>query len=108
MRVQPNKAIVGANAFSHASGIHQDGMLKNRATYEIMKPEDVGSPGTTLPLTNRSGRNALVSKLKSMGLPVPEHRVMEFFERFKRYADGRKEVGERDIRRLWKAWEGQV
>jgi 2-isopropylmalate synthase len=108
MRVQPNKAIVGANAFSHASGIHQDGMLKNRATYEIMKPEDVGSPGTTLPLTNRSGRSALVSKLKMMGLPVPEHRVMEFFERFKRYADGRKEVGERDIRRLWKAWEGQV
>jgi 2-isopropylmalate synthase len=103
MKVQPNKAVVGANAFAHASGIHQDGMLKNRATYEIMRPEDVGSPGTTLPLTNRSGRRALESKIQSMGLSVPAEKMAAFVERFKRFADGRARVDDNEVRDLVEA-----
>ncbi len=101
--VQVNKAVVGANAFAHASGIHQDGMLKNRNTYEIMRPEDVGAPGTTLPLTNRSGKRALEEKMRSMGLSVPAEKMAAFFDRFKRFADGRKSVHDNDLRGLVEA-----
>ena len=78
-------------------------MLKNRSTYEIMKPEDVGAPGTTLPLTNRSGRRALESKIRSMGLSVPAEKMAAFFDRFKRFADGRKSVHDNDLRGLVEA-----
>jgi 2-isopropylmalate synthase len=103
MAVQPNKAVVGANAFAHASGIHQDGMLKNRSTYEIMKPEDVGAPGSSLPLTNRSGRRALATKVRQMGLSIPAEKMADFFDRFKRFADGRKNVNDQDLRGLMDA-----
>lgn len=100
MPVPPNKAIVGANAFSHASGIHQDGMLKNRATYEIMRPEDVGAGGSTLPLTNRSGRRALETKIGALGYKLNAEKFEAFFSRFKIVADGKRFVSDQDMQRL--------
>lgn len=95
--VQFNKAIVGKNAFAHESGIHQDGMLKNAETFEIMRPEDVGLSGTSLPLGKHSGRAALRAKLKEMGIEVGDNQLKDIFVRFKDLADRKKEVFDDDI-----------
>ncbi|MCT4554975.1 MAG: 2-isopropylmalate synthase [Pelagimonas sp.] len=95
--VQFNKAIVGKNAFAHESGIHQDGMLKNAETFEIMRPEDVGIAGTSLPLGKHSGRAALRAKLKDLGIEVGDNQLKDIFVRFKDLADRKKEVFDDDI-----------
>ena len=95
--VQPNKAIVGANAFAHESGIHQDGMLKHKGTYEIMTPESVGVTESHLVLGKHSGRNAFKTKLKEMGYELGENAVEDVFSRFKELADKKKEIFEEDI-----------
>jgi len=95
--VQFNKAIVGKNAFAHESGIHQDGMLKNAETFEIMRPEDVGISGTSLPLGKHSGRAALRAKLKDLGIEVGDNQLKDIFVRFKELADRKKEVFDDDI-----------
>ncbi|HBM59535.1 2-isopropylmalate synthase [Salipiger marinus] len=95
--VQFNKAIVGKNAFAHESGIHQDGMLKNKETFEIMRPEDVGLAGTSLPLGKHSGRAALRAKLRDLGVEVGDNQLKDIFVRFKDLADRKKEVFDEDI-----------
>ncbi len=92
-----NKAIVGENAFAHESGIHQHGMLKNRETYEIMRPEDVGVERTQLVLGKHSGKHALRDRLKSLGYEVGEAQMEELFPRFKALADKKKEVFDSDL-----------
>ncbi len=95
--VQFNKAIVGKNAFAHESGIHQDGMLKNRENFEIMRPEDIGLSGTSLPLGKHSGRAALRDKLNTLGYEVGDNQLKDIFVRFKELADRKKEVFDDDI-----------
>ena len=95
--VQYNKAIVGKNAFAHESGIHQDGMLKNSETYEIMKPEDVGVAKTSLVMGKLSGRNAFRDKLESMGYTLEQEALNDAFKRFKDLADRKKHVFDDDI-----------
>ncbi len=96
-QVQPNKAIVGANAFAHESGIHQDGMLKNAQTYEIMTPESVGLTKSELVLGKHSGRHALKDKIKSLGYEVGDNAFQDLFKRFKDLADKKKEIFDDDI-----------
>ena len=98
--VQFNKAIVGKNAFAHESGIHQDGMLKNAETYEIMKPEDVGQVETSLVMGKHSGRHAFREKLKALGYELPQAGLDEAFRRFKDLADKKKHVFDEDIAAL--------
>ena len=98
--VQYNKAIVGKNAFAHESGIHQDGMLKNAETYEIMKPEDVGVSKTSLVMGKHSGRHAFRDKLQSMGYELDDTELMDAFKRFKALADAKKHVFDDDIAAL--------
>ena len=100
MPVQPNKAIVGANAFSHSSGIHQDGFLKNNETYEIIKPEEVGADGSKIVLTARSGRSALAFRLKNLGYDFDRDKVDSLYAAFLKVADLKKEVLEEDLRDL--------
>ncbi|UWQ18908.1 2-isopropylmalate synthase [Jannaschia sp. M317] len=95
--VQPNKAIVGKNAFAHESGIHQDGMLKNAETFEIMRPEDVGLTETSLVMGKHSGRAALRSKLAELGYDVEGNQLADVFVRFKALADRKKEVFDDDL-----------
>ncbi len=95
--VQPNKAIVGANAFAHESGIHQDGMLKHAGTYEIMTPESVGLSRSTLVMGKHSGRHAFKSKLKELGFELGDNAIEEAFRRFKDLADKKKDVFDEDI-----------
>jgi 2-isopropylmalate synthase len=95
--VQPNKAIVGANAFAHESGIHQDGMLKNAQTYEIMTPESVGLNRSTLVMGKHSGRAAFRAKLKELGYALGDNAIEEAFVRFKDLADKKKDVFDEDI-----------
>ncbi|MBQ1202844.1 MAG: 2-isopropylmalate synthase, partial [Loktanella sp.] len=95
--VQFNKAIVGKNAFAHESGIHQDGMLKNAETFEIMRPEDVGLSGTSLPLGKHSGRAALRAKLAELGFDLADNQLNDVFVRFKDLADRKKEVFDDDL-----------
>ncbi len=95
--VQPNKAIVGANAFAHEAGIHQDGMLKHQATYEIMRPEDVGVNQTTLVMGKHSGRAALRSRLAIMGHSLDEAELDKAFARFKELADRKKVITDADL-----------
>lgn len=95
--VQPNKAIVGQNAFAHESGIHQDGVLKKSITYEIMRPQDVGFSGTKLVLGKHSGRHAFSERLKKLGYKLPEEEMNKAFERFKVLADKKKEVFDEDL-----------
>ncbi|MGH1404093.1 MAG: 2-isopropylmalate synthase [Alphaproteobacteria bacterium] len=95
--VQPNKAIVGANAFAHASGIHQDGMLKNANTYEIMTPESVGLTESKLVMSKHSGRHAFREKLKELGFELGDNALNDAFARFKNLADRKKEVYEDDL-----------
>ncbi len=97
MPVQPNKAIVGANAFAHESGIHQDGLLKERTTYEIMRPESIGLVKTRLVLGKHSGRHAFRDRLKEMGYELSDEELNKAFERFKRVADQKKEVFDEDL-----------
>ena len=98
--VQFNKAIVGKNAFAHESGIHQDGMLKNRETFEVMRPEDVGLSGTSLPLGKHSGRAALRAKLSELGFDLADYQLNDVFVRFKDLADRKKEVFDDDLMAL--------
>ncbi len=100
MVVQPNKAIVGANAFAHESGIHQDGMLKHQATYEIMLPESVGVTQTSLVLGKHSGRAALAARLSELGYSFDNAALDRIFIRFKALADRRKAVADADIEAL--------
>ena len=95
--VQFNKAIVGKNAFAHESGIHQDGMLKNRENFEIMRPEDIGLAGTSLPLGKHSGRAALRAKLQELGFDLADNQLKDLFVRFKDLADRKKEVFDDDL-----------
>ena len=95
--VQVNKAIVGANAFAHESGIHQDGMLKNRDTYEIMTPESVGVTKTNLVMGKHSGRAAFKDKLADLGISIGENQLEDAFVRFKTLADKKKEIFDEDI-----------
>ena len=95
--VQPNKAIVGSNAFAHSSGIHQDGILKDRSTYEIMKPEDVGIKEHTMVLTARSGRAAVRHKLKELGFDLEKEMFERVFQRFINVADRKKEITAKDL-----------
>jgi len=100
MLVQPNKAVVGANAFAHSSGIHQDGVLKSRTTYEIMNPEDVGVEESALLLTARSGRNGVNSRLKHLGFQLTVPQLESLFNRFKTLADKKKYVFDDDLMAL--------
>jgi len=96
--VQPNKAVVGANAFAHASGIHQDGMLKARETYEIMRAEDVGWSSNKMVLGKLSGRNAFKQRLQDLGIQMDsEADTNAAFARFKELADGKSEIFDEDI-----------
>jgi 2-isopropylmalate synthase len=95
--VQPNKAVVGANAFAHEAGIHQDGVLKNRMTYEIMEPETIGLSANSLVLGKHSGRHAFKNKLAELGYDLPDNDLNRLFERFKELADKRKEILDEDI-----------
>jgi 2-isopropylmalate synthase len=98
--VQPNKAIVGANAFAHEAGIHQDGLLKNQQTYEIMRPEVVGVTQTQLVLGKHSGRHALIARLASLGFALSEQEQNMLFERFKALADKKKVITDADLEAL--------
>ncbi len=97
MPVQPNKAIVGANAFSHSSGIHQDGFLKNSINYEIINPAEVGADGSKIVLTARSGRSALAFRLKELGYSFDRDDVDALYETFLQVADSKKEVEDADL-----------
>jgi 2-isopropylmalate synthase len=98
--VQPNKAVVGANAFAHAAGIHQDGILKDRLNYEIMKPEDVGLADSRIVLTARSGRHAFHHRLGRLGIALTEAQTQVAWKRFKEVADNKREVTDEDLRRI--------
>ena len=100
MQVQRNKAIVGQNAFAHEAGIHQDGMLKERSTYEIMKPEDVGIARTELVLGKHSGRHALRQKINDLGYNLSEEHLNEVFDAFKILADRKKDIYDADLEAL--------
>jgi 2-isopropylmalate synthase len=97
MVVQPNKAIVGANAFAHEAGIHQDGMLKHHETYEIMRPETVGAARTELVLGKHSGKHAFGVRLKELGYPVVGADLLKAFDRFKKLADKKKTITDADL-----------
>ena len=94
---QPNKAIVGANAFAHSSGIHQDGVIKNRETYEIIDPKDVGVTESAIVLTARSGRAALAYRAKNVGYELTKLQLDVVYKDFLKYADAKKEVNDSDI-----------
>jgi 2-isopropylmalate synthase len=98
--VQPNKAIVGSNAFSHSSGIHQDGFLKDSTTYEIINPEDVGADASKIVLTARSGRSALAYRFQKLGYQYTRDDVDVLYDRFLLVADDKKEVVEQDLHEL--------
>ncbi|MCS7215304.1 MAG: 2-isopropylmalate synthase [Thermodesulfovibrio sp.] len=100
MVVQPNKAIVGANAFAHEAGIHQDGVLKERTTYEIMRPEDIGIPSSKIVLGKHSGRHAFKKRLQELGFSLSEDEINRAFERFKKLADQKKYIFNEDIEAL--------
>ncbi len=100
MVVQPNKAVVGDNAFSHSSGIHQDGFLKEATTYEIIAPEEVGADTSKIVLTARSGRSALAFRFKKLGFDFSRNQVDELYTRFLKLADVKKEVEDDDLKLL--------
>lgn len=101
MPVQPNKAIVGANAFAHSSGIHQDGVIKNRETYEIIDPEEVGAGESTIVLTARSGRAALKFRGERLGFKVGKEELLARYDEFLRIADQKKIVEDQDLIQLF-------
>ena len=100
MPVQPNKAIVGSNAFSHSSGIHQDGFLKNTLTYEIINPEEVGAEGSKIVLTARSGRSALAHRFQKLGHEFNRNDIDILYPRFLEMADNKKEIDDQDLKSL--------
>ncbi len=97
MVVQPNKAIVGANAFAHSSGIHQDGVIKKRETYEIIDPKDVGVNKSSIVLTARSGRAALAYRAKNIGFDLTKIQLDKVYNQFLKFADKNKEVTDSDL-----------
>jgi 2-isopropylmalate synthase len=100
MPVQPNKAIVGSNAFAHSSGIHQDGFLKNRENYEIIRPEDVGFPNASIVLTARSGRHALKFHLERLGHTLDKDELYDVYKRFLTLADSKLNINDDDLQGL--------
>ncbi|MES2003955.1 MAG: 2-isopropylmalate synthase [Bacteroidota bacterium] len=105
--VQLNKAIVGANAFSHSSGIHQDGFLKDSLTYEIINPEEVGAEGSKIVLTARSGRSALAHRFQKIGYEFTRNDIDVLYESFLQVADKKKEIDEDDLHQLAKAYKAE-
>jgi 2-isopropylmalate synthase len=97
MPVQPNKAIVGSNAFAHSSGIHQDGFLKNRENYEIIRPEDVGFPNASIVLTARSGRHALKFHMERLGVHLDKTELDQAYSRFLTLADNKLDISDEDL-----------
>ena len=108
MPVQPNKAIVGSNAFSHSSGIHQDGFLKDALTYEIINPEEVGADSSRIVLTARSGRSALAYRFQKLGFQFDRNDVDVLYNEFLKVADSKKEVEDRDLDSLAKQYQGRA
>jgi 2-isopropylmalate synthase len=106
--VQPNKAIVGANAFSHSSGIHQDGFLKDSSTYETINPEEVGAEGSKIVLTARSGRSALAYRFQKLGFSFTRNDIDVLYENFLKLADKKKEVEEEDLQSLAKQYQPEM
>ena len=102
MPVQPNKALVGKNAFAHSSGIHQDGFLKNRENYEIINPADVGADSSSIVLTARSGRAALAHKIKNLGYSISKVNLDELYNHFLELADAKKQIDDTDLKKLLK------
>ena len=100
--VQPNKAVIGSNAFSHSSGIHQDGVIKNRETYEIIDPKDVGVDKSSIILTARSGRAALAYRAKNIGFELDKIQLDKVYNEFLKLADEKKEIYDDDIQKLVK------
>jgi len=100
MVVQPNKAVVGENAFAHSSGIHQDGVIKNRETYEIMDPADVGVTESSIVLTARSGRAALAYRAKNIGYDLTKIQLDDLYPQFLQFADHHKEINDEDLHHL--------
>jgi 2-isopropylmalate synthase len=105
MPVQPNKAIVGSNAFSHSSGIHQDGFLKNALNYEIINPEEVGADGSKIVLTARSGRSALAHRFQKLGYQYNRNDIDVLYAEFLKLADKKKEIGDNDLSQMAKQYE---
>lgn len=105
MPVQPNKAIVGSNAFSHSSGIHQDGFLKDTLTYEIINPEEVGADSSKIVLTARSGRSALAFRFQKLGFQFCRNDVDILYDEFLKVADSKKEITDEDLNELAKAYQ---
>ncbi len=105
MPVQPNKAIVGSNAFSHSSGIHQDGFLKNAQTYEIISPEEVGADSSKIVLTARSGRSALAYRFQNLGFQFDKSDVDVLYNEFLKVADSKKEVQDFDLTSIAKQYQ---
>ena len=105
MPVQPNKAIVGSNAFSHSSGIHQDGFLKNKLTYEIIDPVEVGADESKIVLTARSGRSALAFRFKKLGFEFTRNDIDVLYEEFLKLADIHKEIKEENLLQLAKQYQ---
>src|SRR5262249_15858663 len=97
IRVPPNKAVVGGNAFSHSSGIHVDGFLKERETYEIMRPEDVGIQESRVVLTARTGRHGLLDRLQKLGYNLSQEELNQAYQRFLTVADKKQEVFDEDL-----------
>ena len=108
MPVQPNKAIVGSNAFSHSSGIHQDGFLKDALTYEIINPEEVGADSSKIVLTARSGRSALAHRFQKLGYQFDRNDIDVLYTEFVKVADSKKEVGNEDLDALAKQYQSKV
>ena len=108
MPVQPNKAIVGSNAFSHSSGIHQDGFLKDSLTYEIINPEEVGAGESKIVLTARSGRSALAHRLQKLGYQFNRNDVDTLYEAFLKVADQKKEVHDEDLKLIAIAYQPEA
>ncbi len=108
MPVQPNKAIVGANAFAHSSGIHQDGVIKNRETYEIIDPREVGINESSIVLTARSGRSALAYRFKNIGFDVTKVELDFLYQEFLKIADTKKEVNNDDLNYMMKSFNQKI
>ena len=108
MPVQPNKAIVGSNAFSHSSGIHQDGFLKDALTYEIINPEEVGADSSKIVLTARSGRSALAYRFQKLGFQFDRNDVDVLYKEFLNVADSKKEVEDTDLSKMATEYQQQT
>jgi len=106
--VQPNKAIVGSNAFAHSSGIHQDGVIKNRETYEIIDPKDVGVTESAIVLTARSGRAALAFRAKKIGYELTKLELDVVYKEFLNFADRKKEIGDDDIHQIMEVVKNKI